>query len=313
MNQVQLAVVGGGPAGLSAAIAAARAGVQVALYDENATLGGQLRYRILDGDTPLTPLSRSLIADAIEAGVDLQLNANVWGVFADRVLGIAHPDRSEHLHAEQILLATGSTDRAYAFVGGSLPGVMTARGLQSMLHCARVRPGQRFAVIGTGSEAVEVARDIELSGGRVIVTVDPERDDPSLAAEGDDGVRALTVEGKRYDADIVVIAVGRQPDAELAMMAECACGYAQNLGGIVPVGDDHLRTSVDGIIVAGDAAGVGDLAVVLAEGTFAGMCAAHAIGVLAPDRFDEARAAYLRAIDGFAERGPTLVNVPIHV
>ena len=51
MKRVQLAIVGGGPAGLSAAIAAARTGVQVTLFDEQATAGGQLRYRILDGDT----------------------------------------------------------------------------------------------------------------------------------------------------------------------------------------------------------------------------------------------------------------------
>lgn len=313
MKQIPLAVVGGGPAGLSAAIAAARAGVQVTLFNEQTTLGGQLRYRILDGETVVAPLANSLVADAIDAGVDLQPNTKVWGLFTDRVLGIAHADRSTYLQATQVILATGSTDLPFPFVGGSLPGVMTARGLQMLLHCARILPGERFAVVGTGPDASEVARDIDLAGGQVVITVDPLRSDPTLAAEGDQGVQTLTVDGNRYDVDVVVIAVGRQPDAELAMMAECDCGYSPIVGGIVPIRNENLQTSVDGIIVAGDGAGVSDLATVLAEGTFAGICAARALGTVSEETLATARQTYRQTVGALAERDSGVMPVPIHV
>lgn len=313
MKHVQIAVIGGGPAGLSAAIAAAHAGIPVTLFDEQPTLGGQLRYRILDGETAIAPLRESLTTEAVAVGVDLQPNTRVWGLFANRVLGIAQADRSTLVQADQIILATGSTDLPHPFIGGSLPGVMTARGLQMLLHCARIIPGQRFAIVGTGPEAIEVARDIELAGGQIVVTVDHLRSNGTLEAEGDEGVHSMTVAGSRYDVDVVVIAVGRQPDAELAMMVECECGYSPALGGIIPLRNDHVRSSVPGILVAGDAAGIGDLATVLAEGTFAGASAAQSLGVVSAESLAASRVTYCQAIGSSAERGSGAMPVPIHV
>ncbi|MDP9358059.1 MAG: NAD(P)/FAD-dependent oxidoreductase [Chloroflexota bacterium] len=281
MKMTDVAVVGGGPAGLSAAIAAGRGGARTVLLDENRTLGGQLRYRLTEvvrgtGGQSLRPmaLAAKLLADAEDAGVDVRPSSLAWGLFEGKVIAVTGLTDSYHLRAEAVVIATGSTDLPFPFVGGSLPGVFSARAVQLLLHKHRVLPGRRFVVLGGGSEAVEVAADIRLAGGDVVAVFDPIDNHDAVVAEGRDGIRTVTLGGTRYDADILVIAVGRQPDAALAFMAGCAGGYAASLGGFVPARSDALCTSVDGIVIAGDAAGICDVAVALAEGRLAGTSAA---------------------------------------
>lgn len=299
MRSVQVAVVGGGPAGLSAAATAALAGAQVLLLDENRALGGQLRYRIADLPNLGFPsrLAETLIAEAHEAGADLRTRAVAWGLFPGSILAVSEPDASYHLRADQIILATGSTDLPFPFPGGSSPGVMTARAVQILFHIHRVLPGRRFAVIGTGPEAEEVSRDVALAGGEVVTQLDPQVSIPDIGAE----------------VDTTIIAVGRQPDAELALMAECDAAYAASLGGFVPLRDQNLRTSVPGILIAGDAAGICDVAAAIAEGRFAGLSAAAALGLLPNDALVAARTAYTTATGGRAAAAASLSPVPTHV
>jgi thioredoxin reductase len=319
VNDVQLSVVGGGPAGLSAAVAAARAGARVVLLDENRSLGGQLRYRIADLADLEPPrkfpprLAESLIDDARDAGVDLRSGATAWGLFAGPALAVSDASGSYQLEPEQIVLATGSTDLPFPFPGGSLPGVLTARAVQILLHIHRVLPSRRFAVIGTGAEAVEVCGDIATAGGEIVVRIDPDPHDLNLLAEGSDGVRAVSVAGVRHEVDMIVVAIGCQPDTELALMAECDCGYAPALGGLVPIRDASLRTSVTGILAAGDAAGICDVATALAEGRFAGLSAAAVLGLISDAALDEARIAYADATRDRALVAASLLAVPTHV
>ncbi len=309
MRGVQVAVVGGGPAGLSAAAAAAHAGAHVLLLDENRALGGQLRYRLTD----LPDLAETLIAEARDAEADLRTAAVAWGLFSGPMLAVSEPQDAYHLRADHVILATGSTDLPFTFPGGSLPGVLTSRAIQMLLHVHRVLPGRRFAIVGSGSEAEEAGRDISLAGGHVAVQIDPRLNGADLTAEGDDGVEAVTVAGVRHEVDVVVIAAGRQPDAELALMAECGAGYAATLGGFIPLRDHDLRTSVPGILVAGDAAGIGDVATAIAEGRFAGVSAAAALGLVTDKELAAARIAYTRATGDRAAIAAALLPVPTHV
>lgn len=283
MRRTEIAVVGGGPAGMSAAIAAARAGAQTVLLDENPTLGGQLRYRVAEvvddqGGTLSAPaLLARLLDEVAAAGVDARPGSLAWGLFEDNVLTVVDETDSYQLQAERIVLATGSTDLPFPFAGGSLPGVFSARAVQILLHQHRVLPGRRFVVLGA-AEAAEVADDIRLAGGEVVATFDPMGDSALVRAEGRDGIRSVTLNGRRHATEIVVVALGRQPDPALALMAECAAGYASELGGFVPVRDDRLHTSDPRILVAGDAAGICDVPTALVEGRLAGLSAAVALG-----------------------------------
>ncbi len=303
MRRTQVAVVGGGPAGLAAAVASATAGAGTVLLDEQPEFGGQLRYRTgpvatRSGEEQRpSPLRATLLRDAMVAGVDLRPGSIAWGLFADNLLGVVDGSASYQLAAEAIVVATGSTDLALPFAGASLPGVFSARAIQILLNLYRVLPGRRFAVLGPGPEAAEVVNDIRLAGGEVVIT-HPANDAALLVAEGEVGVRAVAIDGTRHAVDIVVVAMGRQPDAALTLMAGCAATFAPEFGGWVAVVDDRLRTSEAGLLIAGDAAGTCDVSTALEEGRYAGASAAALLGLLSDAGLTDARRAYEASAPG---------------
>ena len=278
----EVLVVGGGPAGLAAAEAASRAGAHVLLADENRELGGNLRDRVHPltakaGEPPVRPaeLRAALLSAATLAGAALQAGVIVAGWYAGGKVLLVEGDAARVVTPQALVVATGSTDLPFPFAGATLPGVFSARAMQILLNQWRVLPGQRFAIVGPRSEAEEVAVDIVLAGGEVVVQgVAPAH---MLRATGADGVREFRVGDDRYDVDCVVVAMGRQPDAAIATMAGAELGFDPLLGGLVPLLSEQLGATSN-VFVAGDAAGVGSVAAALAEGRLAGLAAAAAVG-----------------------------------
>jgi thioredoxin reductase len=285
----RVAVVGAGPAGLSAAAVAARAGATVDLFDERDVAGGQLRYRVQPveaayGRPAVRPfeLADRLLAEATSAGVQPRLGALVAGTFGNgRQLLVAENGRAWTWDGDALIVATGSTDLPYPFPGATNPGVFSGRGLQILINRHRVLPGRSFAIIGGAEEAEELAVDVMLAGGEVVWSgIAPA---PFLRAEGTDGVNGLRVGSESLAVDVIAIAVGRQPDPALATMAGVPLAFAAELGGLVPVVDEWMQAPVGQIFVAGDAAGTGSVAAAIAEGGFAGAAAAARLGLMNED------------------------------
>lgn len=293
----EVLVVGGGPAGLAAADAASRAGADVVLVDENRELGGNLRYRVQpvsanEGEPPVRPadLRATLIAAASSAGAALHSGIIAAGWYPGGRVLLVEGDAARVVTPQALVVATGSTDLPFPFAGATLPGVFSARAVQILLNLWRVLPGQRFAVIGRQGEAEEVAVDIVQAGGEVVAQgVAPAH---LLRATGSDGVQEFRIGDERHEVDCVVVAMGRQPDAALATMAGAELGFGPQLGGLVPLLSEHLEATRN-VFVAGDAAGVGSVAVAIAEGWLAGLAAAAALG-----KGDATEAALARAIGG---------------
>jgi thioredoxin reductase len=277
-------VVGAGPAGLAAAIEAASTGADVIVFDERDEPGGQLRYRIQPvtvaaGSPAERPrgLAERLIDDALAAGVGFRTNATVAGCFADVELLVVEEGVSSREVPDAVIVATGSTDLPYPFAGATYPGVFSARGLQILLNVHRVRPGRRFAIVGGAADAEELAIDVMLAGGEVVWSgVAPA---PFLRADGAQGVRGLAVGQDHHAVDVVAIAVGRQADLALAAMAGTPLAFSTELGGPIPLIDDRLRSPIGRMFIAGDAAGVGSVAAMMAEGRLAGIAAAASLGL----------------------------------
>jgi threonine dehydrogenase-like Zn-dependent dehydrogenase len=292
----RIVVVGAGPAGLAAATEAATAGASVLLLDERSEPGGHLRYRVqpvalatsANAEHP-EQLARRLIDDALAAGVMIRTAAIVAGCFAGNELLIVENGQASRLTLDALIVATGSTDLPYPFAGATFPGVFSARGLQILLNVHRVRPGRRFAIIGGGCEAEELALDIVMAGGQVVWSgIAPP---PFLRAHGRDGVRGLAVGQDHHAVDIIAIAVGRQPDSALATMAGTPLAFSAELGGLIPLVDDRLRSLSEGLFVSGEAAGVGGVATVIAEGRLAGIAAAATLGLASDEDVAAVRAA----------------------
>lgn len=307
MRQADVAVVGAGPAGCAAALAAAEAGARVILIDEQPDLGGHLRWRVapiqglepdLDG-LPGIRVAASLAARVTAAGVEVVREAVAWGLFEGNVLGVAAGESSFTVEAQRVVVATGSTDQVLPFPGWDLPGVMTARAVQIFLHLHRVLPGQRVVVVGSGPEAEEVAADIEAAGAEVVARVPGIA---GLAASGGDEVEAVEIDGLSHAADTVVLALGRQPDPELALQARVETVYDDAAGGHVLRRDPSLATSQPGLYVVGDAAGIVPVAEAMAEGRLAGLAAAGA-----PEADIAAARGALEDLRAAAERAPAEV------
>ena len=176
-----LVVVGAGPAGLAAALTAAEHGLHVVVVDEQHDVGGQIfrqppqifrsppssAFKSYAFGEPL--LERARRSKAIE----WRLGATAWGVFRSpddgRVqVAIAQADESELLEARSLLIATGAYDLPVAFPGWTLPGVMSAGGIQTLAKSQFLRAGKRFVLAGSHPLLLLVADLLVQAGGEVL-------------------------------------------------------------------------------------------------------------------------------------------------
>jgi thioredoxin reductase len=185
-------VVGAGPSGIAAAIAAATAGKSVLLVDENPVsgalmghdvplyFGGRMTAATANSARMLEAIFMSMPAleSAIAAGVELRLGTTAWGVYRngpgvaslpEQVVGLADAERSWLVGFHDIVLATGARDLAMAFPGWDQPGVMGAGALRMLLTRYDAFAGQRILILGSHDLALESAliahgRGIEVTG-----------------------------------------------------------------------------------------------------------------------------------------------------
>src|SRR5574341_1592314 len=179
-GQVEVAVVGAGPGGLGAALAAARAGAQVTLMDGALRPGGQY-FRQAAAEFHIRHPSRHqregqvLWEKVVAAGVRFLPETVVWGAFQGHLLALHGPQAPSALQAQAIVLATGAYDRPVAFPGWTLPGVMTAGATQALLNHQRILPGKRILLAGTGPLQVVLAAELARSGAEVVAVLEGAR------------------------------------------------------------------------------------------------------------------------------------------
>jgi thioredoxin reductase len=172
-----IAIVGAGPAGLSAALVAARAGARVTVVDEYIKPGGQYfrqpqaRFSRVDERVLGNSFAagRKLIAElAAEPNVELRTGTLVWGAFDEGILEIEHENRCERLVSQRLIIATGAYERPIPFTGWTLPGVTTAGAAQTMLKAQFVLPGRRVMMSGSGPFQLPVSTQLLEAGADVV-------------------------------------------------------------------------------------------------------------------------------------------------
>jgi len=180
MKDTDLAIVGAGPAGMAAATEAASFGLSVTILDDNARAGGQyfrqpptgFRHTgsmFLDKDRARgAALAEGLKHPAIAHWQD----AVVWDMPEPGVLAVAAGERSGRVRAKAILVATGAQDRPVPFPGWTLPGVISAGGLQNLMKGQRVVPGRRAVVVGNGPLLLLIGANLIRAGVEVAAVVE---------------------------------------------------------------------------------------------------------------------------------------------
>ncbi len=178
--KTEFAIIGAGPAGLCAAIEAAKNGVEVTVIDENKSPGGQLFkqiHRFFGSEEHLAgtrgfEIGAKLLMEADNYGVNMMLGTVAWGLFPGRKIGIADLEKASVIEAKKILIATGAVENAVAFPGWTLPNIMGAGAAQTMINVNRVLPGKMALVLGSGNVGLIVAYQLIQAGADVIAIVE---------------------------------------------------------------------------------------------------------------------------------------------
>ncbi len=265
-------------------------------------------------------IGEELLDEADKLGVSVELNTTVMGIFGNKEISVLKGDSTDHIRGNYIIIATGASENALAFPGWTLPGVMGAGAAQTLMNIHGIRPGKRVLMIGSGNVGVVVGYQLMQAGCELVAVVDAapriggygvhaakiartgvpfylshtikevkgsDHVETAVIAAVDDQWQIIEGTEKTFEVDTICLAVGLSPMAQLAKMAGCQMMDIPARGGLIPVCNDYRETSVPGIYVAGDVAGIEEASSAMIQGKIAGAAAAKEQGYLGESRFLE--------------------------
>ncbi|MEM6305599.1 MAG: sarcosine oxidase subunit alpha family protein [Pseudomonadota bacterium] len=279
-----LLVIGAGPAGLMAALTAARAGADVILADEDALPGGRLNAETHEvAGQPGHLWAADVVAElrAME-NVRVMTRTTVTGAYDGGMFGAlervcqhrAQPNGGAPLecfwriHAKQSVLAAGALERPVAFPNNDRPGIMTAGAVRAYLNRWGVSPGKSVTVFGNNDDSHRTVRDLQAAGVRVAALIDSrpeaqvERVDcpvylgaEVIGSDGRQGLKSITIRGPRGQrsiwTDCLAMSGGWNPAVHLTCHMNGRPTWDDAIASFVPTAG-----SIPGMHVAGAAAGV---------------------------------------------------------
>ena len=229
-----VAVVGGGPAGIEAAIAAAQQGRRVTLVDDQPELGGHLRYagRSTNGNAAAAGQADSETIKELTArlealpSVQVLTSATCLGLYEGNLLGIVQQDRAWQSHvrerlvqlrATEIVVATGAYETPLLFGNNDLPGVMLSSAVLRLVNMHGIKPGKQAVVLGDEARAAPVVACLQAVGTGIAAVVTATDVIAARGAKRVTGIRT-TARGS-IPCDIIVVCGDQVPDAGLVMQA----------------------------------------------------------------------------------------------
>jgi sarcosine oxidase subunit alpha len=179
-KEFEIAVVGAGPAGLSAGAVAAELGARVVIIDDNQIVGGQLikqTHKFFGSKSHYCGVRGIDIAKTLEdktkhPNINLMLDASVVGYYEDNVLGVSQNDTFVKVYAPRIIFATGASENLIAFPNNDLPGVYGAGAVQTLMNVHGVLPGKRALMVGSGNIGLIVSYQMMQAGIEVIALIE---------------------------------------------------------------------------------------------------------------------------------------------
>ncbi|OLP20380.1 aminomethyltransferase [Leptolyngbya sp. 'hensonii'] len=171
-------VIGAGPSGLAAALAAADAGAEVVLVEENARLGGSGGYQ-RGADRKLADQTNAMVqAVNAHANIRLYTQTQAAGYYGDHWIPLVGPDYLTKMRARAVIVATGAWEQPAVFHNNDLPGVMLASAAQRLIYRYAVQPMQQAVVLTANQDGYRAALDLVAHGVTVAAIVDLRPDPP---------------------------------------------------------------------------------------------------------------------------------------
>jgi thioredoxin reductase/bacterioferritin-associated ferredoxin len=253
-------------------------------------------------------------ADAKASGALIVNGATVWSLDPQRVVGVSIAGAARMIEAKRVIIATGSQERPFPIPGWTLPGVMTAGAAQTVLKAQGLLPGGRTMIAGTGPLLWLLAAQILRAGGRIEALLDttpranwlraafhlpdfllspyfakgfallrevrakvPVHKVSRIEAVGEGNLREVVFDGGRMAADLLLLHQGVVPNLNLALAAGAAHAWNERQLCFQPVVDQDFGSSVPGIAVAGDGAGIAGGTAAAERGRLAAIAAVRAL------------------------------------
>lgn len=296
-------VIGAGPAGMAAAVAAAPSGASIVVIDDNPAPGGQI-WR--DGPGARLPPAARRWRDALERHANIRVHSGTRVVAAPAPgeLLLEDADGATCMRWGKLILCTGARELLLPFPGWTLPGVTGAGGLQALIKAGLPVEGERIVIAGSGPLLLAAAATARAAGAKVlriaeqasfasvarfgaslarwpgkaaqaVTLADPQYRTSSriVSAQGTTQVEsARLLQGNATEAEIacdrIACGFGLVPNTQLGRMLGCALAPA---GGLSV--DAFQSTSIAGVFAAGECTGFGGSERALAQGTIAGHAA----------------------------------------
>ena len=325
MREVDFLIIGGGPAGLSAAITSTKYGVDTVLLDDGLKLGGQLTkqtHKFFGSKMERAGTRGFVIGEQMVEELESRnkfssyINTNVTGFYEDGVITAIKSEKDWlKFKPKRILIATGASEKLIAFPGNDLPGVYGAGAVQTLMNLYGVIPGKRVLMIGAGNIGLIISYQLLQAGVNVAAVVEAmdhiggywvhaskirrlgipiltrytilkalgeDKVEGAIIAKVDDNWKPISGSEVEVPVDTICLAVGLSPIIELLMIAGANMKYVPELGGDVPIRNEFLETSISGVYVAGDAAGIEEASSAMLEGNIVGMAVSKSLGIEIP-------------------------------
>lgn len=227
-------IIGGGPAGLTAALDASQRGLRTVLIDDQTELGGHLRF------TPSEAERRDRLIEQVsdDEKIEVLSRSHCFGLYEDRLLGVVQlpcegreTESVAHVRAERVIIATGVFEAPLLFENNDLVGVMLSSGVERLVGLYGIVPGERAVIVGDGARAEQVAALVRDAGSEVVATVRP---DQVVSATGSGRVDGLRTADGRIGCDLIVVCGHRVPNAGLLHQAGASLDWIDEKGAFLP-------------------------------------------------------------------------------
>jgi NADPH-dependent 2,4-dienoyl-CoA reductase/sulfur reductase-like enzyme len=297
-------IIGAGPAGLAATVAASGEGRSIGLVDDNPDLGGQIWRG--ERPKPSSPEAASLFAKVRKAEFTALAGTRVVGLAGPKALLAESDGKLVELGYRSLILATGARELFLPFPGWTLPNVLGAGGLQALVKSGLPIQGKSVVVAGSGPLLLAVAALLKRKGavvqgifeqapmarlarfglglwsepGKLLQAIGLRQEIGGVRyrggcwpveAVGDDAIRSVKITDGRstwsVECDYLACGFGLLPSLELPTLLGC------EIRGGGTVVDEWQRSTVPDVYCAGEATGIGGLDLALLEGTVAGLVA----------------------------------------